>query len=490
MAEQYAREAHFCTRGTWVLLFLFFFTVFFALHGSRITPDGASPTRFFLLTGDEPHYLLVAHSLVFDGDIDLFNNLLQQDYRAFSDRPVSGYVKWKQWVLDRVGRRSILHGKPDSYWERRALPTQPIGTAALIAPVYRLGFAWGRRIRFTVTLFFHALLALLALVMIELCWRFTGKRLLSLLVAGASAFSAPLLFYSIPVFPDLPGALLIALSILLLFRMQQEGVHENPLRALALGACSASLPWVHLRFWPTALLIAVAAVWPLPGRRRHNAVFALPWTFSLIGLARYYWMLFGVPWPVSTAPPFSLGIGLGSGWPGLLLDRDHGLLAYTPLALFAVPGMIVLVGKAGRVGLVAVALFLGYVGLVGANAGWNGGLSPPLRYWVPVLPLVTLAVAAAVARTATRGAKTTALALGMVGPVIAVWGMIHPPWLYTYRHPLLAHGPWSTLWARLPVFFPEAGKWSLAAAVLAAVAIGLFTRWVLGPRRGPGRCGG
>ena len=169
MAAQVSRERLFRARGTWVLLFVFFFTGYFALHGSRISLDGASPARYFLLNGDEPHYLLVAHSLAFDGDIDLFNNLLQEDYRAFSDRPVSGYVKWKKWVLERVGQHSILHGKPDSYWERRALPTQPMGTSALIAPVYRLGFAWGRRIRFTVALFFHALLAVLALVMIELC---------------------------------------------------------------------------------------------------------------------------------------------------------------------------------------------------------------------------------------------------------------------------------------------------------------------------------
>ena len=65
-------------------------------------------------------------------------------------------------------------------------------------------------------LFFHAWLAALALVMIELCWVFTGERLISLLVAGGVTLSAPLLFYSIPAYPDLPAALLIALGILLL----------------------------------------------------------------------------------------------------------------------------------------------------------------------------------------------------------------------------------------------------------------------------------
>jgi len=167
--------------------------VFYVLHGARISPDGDSPDRFYLLTGDEPHYLLVAHSLAFDGDIDLYNNVRHEDYFAFYDRPVSGYVKSKEWVLARVGPLSNLHEKPESYWQRRALPTQPIGVSALIAPAYRLGFLWGHRIRFTVALFFHAWLAALALVMIELCWAFTGKRVISLLVGGGVTLSAPLL---------------------------------------------------------------------------------------------------------------------------------------------------------------------------------------------------------------------------------------------------------------------------------------------------------
>ena len=34
-------------------------------------------------TGDEPYYLLIAHSLVHDGDFELSNNFANQDYRAY-----------------------------------------------------------------------------------------------------------------------------------------------------------------------------------------------------------------------------------------------------------------------------------------------------------------------------------------------------------------------------------------------------------------------
>ena len=475
-------EPLFRSRSPWFVLFAALFAVCYALHGERISPDPASPVRFLLLTGDEPHYLLVAHSLAFDGDIDLANNLRQQDFHAFSERPVSGYTQSKPWLLARVPALSSLRTRPESYWERRAYPTQPIGTSALIAPVYRLGLAWGGRVRYALALFFHALLAALALVTAELCWRVTSDRALSLLVAGGFALSAPLLWYSVPVFPDLPGALLIALGVLLLARMQDSGSESGPLRTLALGIVSSALPWVHLRFWPSALLLAAAGAWIARGWPRRPsclACLALPWALSAYGLARYYDLLFGVPWPVSTAPPFSLGTGLASGWPGLLFDRDHGLLMYAPLAALAGPGAIMLVRKAGSVGKVAVALLAGYVGLVGANEGWNGGLSPQLRYWVPVMPLVALATAAALAGTAARGVRGLALALGAIGPIVGVWGMLHPRWLYAYRHPLLSHGPWSGLWEKLPVYFPVAGGRALALAALGLVSLALFARWVL-----------
>jgi hypothetical protein len=39
--------------------------------------------------GDEPRYLLMAHSLAFDGDVNLANNLARQDYRSFDPAELS-----------------------------------------------------------------------------------------------------------------------------------------------------------------------------------------------------------------------------------------------------------------------------------------------------------------------------------------------------------------------------------------------------------------
>ena len=73
----------------WPLVWGIIFVAYYALHGERISPDQANESKSFLLTGDEPHYLLVAHSIAMDGDIDLGNNLANEDRRSFSDNCAS-----------------------------------------------------------------------------------------------------------------------------------------------------------------------------------------------------------------------------------------------------------------------------------------------------------------------------------------------------------------------------------------------------------------
>ena len=52
-----------------VIVFLFTWTL--TTHGK------------YSASGDEPHYLIIAHSLVTDGDLDLANNYAQNDGRFF-----------------------------------------------------------------------------------------------------------------------------------------------------------------------------------------------------------------------------------------------------------------------------------------------------------------------------------------------------------------------------------------------------------------------
>src|SRR6185503_16367169 len=118
------------------------------------------------ITGDEPHYLLAAHSLVYDHDLDLANNYAQQDYASF----------YPNAVLD-----PHVKIQPDG----TQLLSHDIGLSLLMAPAY----AWGGREG--VMVFFAFLGACLATQMFLLGWEVTNHWWAGLLGWGAMTFSAP-----------------------------------------------------------------------------------------------------------------------------------------------------------------------------------------------------------------------------------------------------------------------------------------------------------
>src|SRR3989304_2526209 len=74
--------------------------------------------RVWQRTGDEPHYLLAAHSLAFDGDLDLANNYARRDYLSF------------------YGDANLTpHTRPGP--NGQAVLTHNLGLSFLIAPAYR-----------------------------------------------------------------------------------------------------------------------------------------------------------------------------------------------------------------------------------------------------------------------------------------------------------------------------------------------------------------
>ena len=99
--------------------------------------------RTWRTTGDEPHYLLAAHSLVVDRDLDLANNYDRLDYLAFYfSKDIIPQIR-----TDAAGQQILNHH---------------LGLPFLIAPAYALGGRLG-------VLVFQAVLAgFLALITFKL----------------------------------------------------------------------------------------------------------------------------------------------------------------------------------------------------------------------------------------------------------------------------------------------------------------------------------
>ncbi len=165
------------------------------------------------LSGDEPHYLLMAYSLIHDGDLDLTNNYANKDYEQFYHRG----------ILEPQGLEHVVDGKRYSH--------HPLGPVLLILP----GFLIAGRLGAALTM---ALLAAWALYLTMRVLEETGAKGWFLHATGiVGLFSSPLLLFSGLIFPEIPTACLVALSLFLFIKKQWAWL------GLSLGL----MLWMHNR---------------------------------------------------------------------------------------------------------------------------------------------------------------------------------------------------------------------------------------------------
>ncbi len=268
--------------------------------------------------GDEPHFLLIAESIVSDRDIDVSDEL---DTRAYRD--------WYPYLLERHGRLTDGH----------AHEPHGIGFALFIAPAYAIAGPVG------VEVFLAAIAALAFVLAAALARRIVPEPWASgtALVCG---LSPPALAYGTAVYPELAASALLTGAALLALR-----IRGRP-RIRWVTGCAlllAALPWLALEFAIPALVVALATLrWLHRRTRRFGMVVASEIVlFSGIVYVTINDRLFGGFTPLSADVP---GRAIGGGsFPadyidrlprvvGLWLDRSYGALRWAPviaLAFFA-----------------------------------------------------------------------------------------------------------------------------------------------------------
>jgi NAD+ kinase len=131
--------------------------------------------------GDEPHYLVMAQSLLSDGDLDLRDEFARREYAPF----FAGTLQPHTSPRSPAGRIYSVHTP---------------GLAALLLPAYALGGYTGAR------LFMSALAALTAVLVYRLV---RDASVDPAAAAGAWAICAltpPLAFYAVALYPEVPAA--------------------------------------------------------------------------------------------------------------------------------------------------------------------------------------------------------------------------------------------------------------------------------------------
>lgn len=460
--------------GGWrgcVLVFLATLAAVSLVRSQLISPRPDDPRREHLLTGDEPAYLLLTHSIVFDGDFNVFNNREQNDARYFYSRPVLGPGQFGFNFYNRVsGGR--LAGQEGDWVGREYLVNRP-GLPILIAPAYWVGFHSQSRIRFAVLAWMNFLAATLGAIMFLLARAVSRAPGPSALAALLVALTPPLLYYSSQIYPELPAGLFLAGAILGLLRVRDRW------GALTTGSLVASLPWFNERFLAVTLVLGAAGLTRQP-LRRHALPFGLPIVLSLILEALYDWGLFGVPVPLNSHKPLSLA-AIPTGLLAIMTDRDRGLVFLNPLLGLAVVGLIPLRRQHPWLAGTLIALLAVYLLPIAAFPDWHGGVCPPLRYLAPLAPLLVIPL---VTLFQEEGRPLTRAALGIFAAWSAWIGLAlvsHPKllfWTYGaifhaqafhpahgffpgYFHPARGAVLRSMLWLGLLAFFPVL-DWMLA----------------------------
>lgn len=269
------------------------------LAGARLTGTPVFPS------GDEPHYLVLAQSLWRDGDLKIENNHKRGDY--------------KEYFTGELEPDYLTRGTDQEIYS-----IHPLGLPLLLTPIYAAGG-------------YAAVIVALVLVgatAAAIAWWWT---LATLNTAGAATFawaaivgSAPFLFNTFTVYPEIVAALAVMIALVTTVRTPPSGPGLS--RWLAVGVACGCLPWLSTKYAPMSvalLLVALARLKSEPASLLRNPkAWAVVGPYALSGFAwlTFFYAFWGSPLPtapcgsnVQTSP-----LNLFFGAPGLFFDQETG----------------------------------------------------------------------------------------------------------------------------------------------------------------------
>ncbi|HMF99061.1 MAG TPA: hypothetical protein VKE96_32395, partial [Vicinamibacterales bacterium] len=410
--------------------------------------------------GDEPHYLVIAQSLLKDGDLQIENNHQRGDYEAYFPGPLKPDY--------------LALGK-----NRKIYSVHAPGLPAVVAPVFAL---FG----------YPGVLAFLALVSglgTALAWRaawlVTGDAAASWFGWATVSLSIPFLFQAFIVYPDGLGATIVMMSFL--FALTAERRSALALVGVAVGL--ALLPWLHSRFAVTAAALAVVIVarqLAAPNRLRRVTTFASVPLLSALAWFSFFYVIYGTPNPAAPYGGYiqSSIANVPRGLAGLLFDQQFGILVNAPVYLCVFGGVVLLARHHRRVAIDLALVVIPYSIVTAFYYMWWGGLASPGRFLASLL--LPLAVPAGV-WFAASGRAVRLLGVGALMLSVLLGATLifvdHGAFVYNVRDGASKVLRWASplvdLTTGLPSLFQTAALgaigramiWLLAIATTAGVAV-------------------
>jgi hypothetical protein len=422
--------------------------------------------------GDEPYYLLITHSLAYDLDTDLSNNYEANDSLQFMSRELK-----PEWADPRSGGG-------------RSFSRHNLTLPLLLAPGYRVAGKSGALLTMAL------LSALTAWMMMRLALRLFPEQVKASVAAWALfSLTPPFLIYSYQVWTEVPAALLLLVSLDQIYALQ-AGSGNTRRNWLKLVVALALLPLLKLRFLLIASSLALLAGLRVGGRK-HVIGLALVLVAVIGAMLTYNLVFFDQPLKdhsLATLKQIQMSSPANyiKGGVGLLFDCAFGLFASNPLWLLVMPGLIVLIRRRFSVFLVVAVSALPYLLVVTPRLEWYGAWSPPFRFGMVLLPLLTLGLIPLLSMCWKGLLRPLVIGLGAAALSLALVWLVLPGWTYNLANGtshLIDHLTRS-FGSDVGRFFPSyvrirAASW-LTPLLVAFVAILLWMQ----SRKQPNRLGG
>ena len=402
------------------ILFLLSLLIYLFLASGILAP-------LFPPTGDEPHYLLITHSLLKDHDLNLANNYQPQHYKHFYPGPLPTFTR---------------RGKGGDFYQ---YPTHLFGISLYLVPFYWLGLrlpAIG--VMFFVRLGMILLTSLLAVQLYLLLLELLRKPKVSFYSWLIFTFTAPMAFYSRHIYPEVPAALIT----IYLFRKFRTSGFASSWQIAFWGCAVGSMIWFGLKYGIAAVVLSLLFIYFYRKRRRIDAriiYFIIPALISLLLMFAFIYHMYGIFSPMAiekglkkrpspTITPFSQRIKLESSWIlrtifALFFDQKRGLFIYSPIYLFALLGLYLLIKKDKRLAFLLLSLFVPYL-LMYVSFKRTGGYAPPTRPLVLVAWILAVFFAYFLAYNRDRNFHTAAKILAAVSICLVILLIYYPYCLY------------------------------------------------------------
>ncbi len=343
-------------------------------------------------TGDEPHYLMAAHSLVVDGDLSLKENYLNQDYRIF--------------YRGQLAKRTTFN--PD---RSKELPAFSPGLSFFLSPFYYLAYNYFPS--FLVVFLRCIICAVTTLALHQVMSFFqdlSGSTKGILPVIPVFALASPIITYSNHFYPEVLAFFLAVVAL-----REFHTAEGKPWRcAIILALISTALMWVHPKYLALSIILFFLGVRRLSiASRNHEASLAgvriLHAVLSIAGIFSFFWFLhseYGSWSPnriyggaqretslfeLLTKEGVERVIVMLRMIPGYFLDQRFGIIIYAPAYAAFFPSLVWSIHKEGTKLSPLIILFSAHFLLLSWGAQM-GGFAPPSRHFVVMVPFLIIPI--------------------------------------------------------------------------------------------------